>query len=142
MEKYDELVRSHPFWRKLDPRHLGVLKECVTMVRFGLGQPIFQAGSNAEQFYLIHTGRVGLEMFVRGKGIVTIQTVDAGEAFGWSWLFPPYRWYFDARAHQVTDALVFPAQTLRVLTQDCSRLLRCKCHGFLLRHFRPLLQRC
>jgi CRP/FNR family transcriptional regulator, cyclic AMP receptor protein len=113
MEKYDTLVCSHPFWLKLDPRHLGVLKECVTMVRFGLGQPIFQSGSNAEQFYLIHTGRVGLEMFVRGEGIVTIQTVDASEAFGWSWLFPPYRWCFDASAYQVTDALVFPSQTLR-----------------------------
>ena len=56
-------------------------------------------------------------MFVRGKGIVTIQTVDAGEAFGWSWLFPPYRWHFDASAHQVTDALVFPAQTLRTCAE-------------------------
>ena len=56
-----------------------------------------------------------------------IRTFDAGEAFGWSWLFPPYRWYFDAHTHQVTDAgLVFPAQTLRILTQDCSRLLACQ----------------
>jgi CRP/FNR family cyclic AMP-dependent transcriptional regulator len=83
------------------------------MARFGLDQPIFRAGANADRFYLIHTGRVGLEMFVRGKGIVTIQTVNAGEAFGWSWLFPAYRWHFDAHAHQVTEALVFPAQTRR-----------------------------
>lgn len=94
-------------------RHLEVLTECASVEQFGLGQPIFQAGARAEQFYLIHSGRVGLEMFVRGKGIVTIQTIDAGEALGWSWLSPPYCWHFDARSHQVTDALVFPAQTLR-----------------------------
>jgi hypothetical protein len=31
--------------------------------------------------------------------------------------------------------------TLRVPTQDLSRLLRCRCHGILLRHFRRLEQR-
>jgi CRP-like cAMP-binding protein len=117
MLKYGDIVRSHPFWRNLDARHFGVLVECANVLQFGDGQPIFQAGANAEQFYLIHSGRVGLEMFVRGKGIVTIQTVDAGEALGWSWLFPPYRWYFGARSHQVTDALVFPAQILRAYAE-------------------------
>ena len=29
---------------------------------------------------------------------MTIETLDAGESLGWSWLFPPYRWHFDARA--------------------------------------------
>jgi CRP-like cAMP-binding protein len=111
--KYGDVVRSHPFWRNLDARHFGVLIEWADVVHFGFGQPIFQAGATAEQFYLIHSGRVGLEMFVRGKGIVTIQTIDAGEALGWSWFFPPYRWHFDARSHLVTDALVFSAQTLR-----------------------------
>ena len=50
---------------------------------------------------------------MRGKGIIIIQTIDAGGALGWSWLFPPHRWHFDARSHQITDALVFPAETLR-----------------------------
>ena len=27
-----------------------------------------------------------------------IETLEAGEVVGWSWLFPPYRWHFDARA--------------------------------------------
>ena len=27
---------------------------------------------------------------------MTIETLDAGEILGWSWLFPPYRWHFDA----------------------------------------------
>jgi hypothetical protein len=97
----------------LDEHHFGVLRKCADVVHFGLGQPIFQACANAEHFYLIHTGRVGLETFMRGKGIIIIQTIDAGGALGWSWLFPPHRWHFDARSHQITDALVFPAETLR-----------------------------
>ncbi len=63
-------------------------KPCV---HFGLRQPIFQADSDAEYFYLIDQGSVGPEVFVPGKGVITIQTIGAGEALGWSWLFPPYR---------------------------------------------------
>jgi CRP/FNR family transcriptional regulator, cyclic AMP receptor protein len=113
MDKYDKIVGAHPFWRDLDERYLQGLKESASVVRFGSGQPIFQAGTSAEYFYLIHAGRVGLEIFVRGKGIVTIQTIDGGEALGWSWLFPPHRWHFDARAQQTTDAVAFPAKALR-----------------------------
>jgi CRP/FNR family cyclic AMP-dependent transcriptional regulator len=117
MDKYDKIVRAHPFCRDLDERYFEVLKESATIIRFGSGQPIFQAGTSAEQFYLIYSGRVGLEIFVRGKGIVTIQTIDAGEALGWSWLFPPYRWHFDARAQQTTDAVAFSAPALRAYAE-------------------------
>jgi len=82
-------------------------------VKFGSGQPIFQADSDAEYFYLIDQGSVGLEMFVRGKGVIAIETIGAGEALGWSWLFPPYRWHFSARSHAATEAVAFAAPVLR-----------------------------
>ena len=42
-----------------------------------------------------------------------IQTVGAGEVVGWSWLLPPYRWQFDARATSAVQGLVFDAAWLR-----------------------------
>ena len=39
--------------------------------------------------------------------------MEAGEVFGWSWLFPPYRWHFDVQALDLTRALVFDGQCLR-----------------------------
>jgi hypothetical protein len=77
-----------------------------------VGQPVFQADSDAEYFYLIDQGSVGLEMFVRGKGVITIQTIGAGEALVWSWLFPPYRWHFSARSHAATEAVAFAPPVL------------------------------
>ena len=47
---------------------------------------------------MVRRGRVALELFVPARGPITIETVDEGEAVGWSWLFPPYTWHFDARA--------------------------------------------
>jgi hypothetical protein len=40
--------------------------------------------------------------------------MEAGEVCGWSWLFPPYRWRFDVQALELTRALVFDGQCLRV----------------------------
>jgi CRP/FNR family cyclic AMP-dependent transcriptional regulator len=76
---------------------------------------IFCAGSDAEHFYLIDEGSVSLEMFVRGTGSshYSDYPIGAGEALGWSWLFPPYRWHFSARSHGVTDAVAFDARVLR-----------------------------
>jgi len=112
METIEKIVYRHPFWKRLNPDYFHILEECASHVRFGMGQPIFQADSEAEYFYLIDQGTVGLEMFVRGKGVVTIQTIGAGEALGWSWLFPPYRWHFTARSHAATEAVAFAAPVL------------------------------
>jgi CRP-like cAMP-binding protein len=61
-----------------------------------------------------HQGKVALEMpYVPGEGLITIQTLGAGEALGWSWLFPPYQWHFSARAVEPTEAVVFKADALR-----------------------------
>jgi CRP/FNR family cyclic AMP-dependent transcriptional regulator len=80
---------------------------CATFERFGVDQSIFKEGGNAEQFYLIQNGRATLDAFVPGRGVSTVQSVSAGDAFGCSWLFPPYQWHFSARASDVTEAIVF-----------------------------------
>ena len=36
-----------------------------------------------------------------------------GEVLGWSWLFPPYRWHFDARALEPVRAIAFDGACLR-----------------------------
>ena len=113
MQTLNEIIDEHPFWKGLQPSRLFRLQECASEVRFGEQQQIFQEGATAECFYLIQWGRVALETFAPGKGVVTIQTIGAGEALGWSWLFPPYRWHFTARSVKETGAVSFDARRLR-----------------------------
>jgi hypothetical protein len=54
-----------------------------------------------------------LETFAPGRGALTIETIDDGEVIGWSWLFPPHRWHFDARALDLVRGVVFDAACLR-----------------------------
>jgi len=112
-EEIAGLISAQPFWKGLNPQFLHVLKECSGRVTFGIGEPILQSGFEAENFYLITRGHVSLEMFMPGKGIVTIQTIWPGEPLGWSWFFPPYRWHFNANSCDITEALVFDGRKLR-----------------------------
>ena len=47
-----------------------------------------------------------------------IQTLTAGHVLGWSWLFPPYYWHFDARALEPTRAIFFYGTRLR---EECEQ---------------------
>jgi CRP/FNR family transcriptional regulator, cyclic AMP receptor protein len=114
MESLDAIISEHPFWQKLHQRYSHLLGECASLQHFEPQQQIFQTGSEADRFYLIHRGRIALETpFAPGKGVITIQTLEAGEALGWSWLFPPFIWHFGARAIEPTDVVVLDAPFLR-----------------------------
>jgi CRP-like cAMP-binding protein len=95
--------------------HLRLLANNARQVHFPAGTRIFHEGDPAEHFYLILRGKVVLQAHSAGRS-VPIQTIGSGEVLGWSWLFPPYCWHFDARAEGDTDALSFPATQLR---DDC-----------------------
>jgi CRP/FNR family transcriptional regulator, cyclic AMP receptor protein len=113
MQTLDPIIQSHPFWQGINPRYLTRLNECAALVKFGVEQPIFRTGAEAEHFYLICSGHVALETFVPGKGAITIEMLGPGQAVGWSWLFPPYRWHFNARSVDLTEVISFGVHGLR-----------------------------
>lgn len=118
MQTLGPLLAEHPFLKGLDPRHLQVIVGCASNVRFDAGQFIFREGEEANQFYIIRHGKVSLEVFAPGRGSITIQTVGEGEVLGWSWLFPPYHWHFDARALELTRAIAFDGKCLRTKCEE------------------------
>jgi len=118
MDTLESTIATHPFTKDLNPRFLHLLNECATFERFGAGQQIFQESFEADRFYLIHRGRVALQTFVPATGVTTIQTVGTGEALGWSWLYPPYRWHFSAVAVEPVEAAALCARTLRDRMQE------------------------
>lgn len=109
----DTILREHPFFQGLAEQHLQIIAGCAKNVRFDAGEVIFRQGEPADQFYLIREGQVAVEVAVPHRGALTLLTVGDGEMLGWSWLFEPYRWRFDARAQRPTRALAFDAACLR-----------------------------
>lgn len=114
----EPVLAEHPFFKDLNPRHLQVVVACASNVRFEAGRFIFREGDEANQFYLIRHGSVSLEVFVPERGSLVIQTLGEGDVLGWSWLFPPYRWVFDARATTLTRAIALDGACLRRKCED------------------------
>jgi len=107
------LLAEIPLLQGLDSSSLTLLAGCATNVGFDEGAVLFREGEPADVFYAIRHGTVALETFVPARGAVTIETLEAGEVLGWSWLFPPYRWHFDARALSSIRATAFDGACLR-----------------------------
>lgn len=118
MQTLEPILAAHPFFQNLDPRHLRLIVSCASNVRFEAGQFIFREGEAANHFYLLRHGTVQLEIFVPERGPLVIQTLGEGEVLGWSWLFPPYRWHFDARAVTLVRAIALDGQCLRTKCEE------------------------
>ena len=113
METIETLLRDVPIFQGMSHEALELLSGCATNRRFTDDEILFREGDDADTFYVIRHGRVALETFVPARGSVTIETIDPGEVVGWSWLFAPYRWHFDARALGLVRATQFDASCLR-----------------------------
>jgi CRP-like cAMP-binding protein len=111
----ERVIAGHPFLRRLSEPHLQMLAECASRAEFDAGALIFRRGEPANRFYLIESGEVSVELPADGQGTIYIQTVGAGEELGWSWLFPPHAWRFDARVVRPTRVIFFYGQWLREL---------------------------
>jgi CRP/FNR family transcriptional regulator, cyclic AMP receptor protein len=111
-------IKEHRFFAGLEPLYCEMIAGCGKNVRFDAGQYLFQESEPADQFYLIRHGRVAFEITVPGRGAVRFLTVDPGEIVGVSWLVPPYRWNYDAKALELTRAIALDAKCLRGKCED------------------------
>jgi CRP/FNR family cyclic AMP-dependent transcriptional regulator len=114
----EKRLAAHPFLKGMSSRHIEFLALCATPTEFEAGQTVFLEGDPANGFYLIETGKVVLEGKTNGGNSVVIDSVSAGQTLGWSWLFPPYLWHFDARATEACNAMCLSGILLRQHRDD------------------------
>jgi CRP-like cAMP-binding protein len=113
MQTLEPILAHHHFFVGLDERYLALLAGCASNVRFEAGAYLLREGEDASYFYLLREGRVAIEVNAAERGAITIETIEAGDVLGWSWLFPPYRWHFSGRAVEPVRALALDGACLR-----------------------------
>lgn len=113
MENLERILAEQPFFAGLDGEFCKLASGCAKNARFEAGQYVFHEGEPADHFYLIRQGRVALQVSAPGRGAATFLTLGPGEVFGINWLVPPYLWSYDAKALELTRALVMDGTCLR-----------------------------
>lgn len=134
MKTIEALLAEHRFFKDFPANYLSILKGCGKNVQWESGDILFKEGNPANEFYALREGSIALEIHTPNKGTLTLQTLHAGDVLGWSWLFPPYEWHFDARALEPTRATALDGKCLR---EKCDKD---PAFGyFMMKHFANLL---
>jgi CRP-like cAMP-binding protein len=109
----DELIAGAEVFEGLRPEQLELIGGCGANEHVREATYLFREGERADRFFLIRKGAVALEVHAPGAGPLVIETLGEGEVVGWSWLFKPYRWQFDARTTAPTGLIAFDGACLR-----------------------------
>ena len=110
------------FFSGLSSPQVDQLASCASATRFNAQQRVFKSDTDADKFYIVRDGKVGVEIPAIAGEPLRIQTLGNGGVLGWSWLIPPYRWLFDARALVPSDIIVIDGARLRELCEKDNAL--------------------
>ena len=112
-QSLEAVLRTHPFLADLSHEHVQTLISCASNQRFEKGHYVAREDTEADSFYLIRSGTVALQIHRPESGGLTLNTLAEGDILGWSWLVPPHRWHFDARAVEPVRAIALDGRCLR-----------------------------
>ena len=104
-----DLVRGLP---EEDASRVLALSETLSMPSGGV---LFQLGEDAENVYVVVSGRVDLTLPMRIRDReedVLLEEKQPGDTLGWSGLIPPHRFTLKAKAAMQTELLAFPRALL------------------------------
>jgi len=122
MRTIEQYLPDHPFFEGLDAPTLALVAGCATNISIAAGQYLCREGDPADRFFVVRRGRVAIEVHGPSTGTLVLDTADEGDVVGWSWLVPPYRSTFDARAAEATGVVAFDGACLRGKCEQDPRL--------------------
>ena len=111
----DDYLSTHAFFSGMDESFLEFLTDCATELALKKGDVLFRQGKLADKFYLLREGQISIQVPALVGPSLEIQHLGNDQLLGWSWLIPPYRWNFLARAE--TDCKLLEFDGLPILAR-------------------------
>ena len=105
------MLRKHPFVEGFEPAYVDKLAALAKDAHFERDQVLFHEGDECNDFYMIVSGLIALEVEEPGSTL-RVQTLSAGDELGWSALLSASGKYFQARALDRVHALAFDGPAL------------------------------
>jgi CRP/FNR family cyclic AMP-dependent transcriptional regulator len=112
MQPIDNYLSAHSFFSGLEDDFMKFLSNSARELRIKEGDVLFQQGRPADKFYLLRSGQVSVQVPALVGPTLELQALGEDQMLGWSWLIPPYRWNFQARALEDSDLLEFDGSAI------------------------------
>jgi len=111
-QSIEDYLSTHTFFSGLNDNFMKFLLNATTELQIKRGEVLFQQGGRADKFFLLRNGQVSIQVPALEGPALDIQTLGENQILGWSWLIPPYRWNFLARAVEDSDLLEFDGNAI------------------------------
>lgn len=111
-EEFITMAKTYQVLSGLEPQQLRKLLPIAQDRSFASGEILFREGDKSSFFHLIVSGTVALEE-TAGKQPVVVQTLNPGDAVGWSALTEGSLTHFQARALSPLKTVAFPGEKIR-----------------------------
>jgi CRP-like cAMP-binding protein len=113
MKSIAEVLSGFPLTEGMSQEQLELIAGCARNQAYPPGTYLFREGEAADTFWAVRTGRIALEAHAPGRDALIVETVAADDILGWSWIFPPYQYVFDARVLEQARTIAFDGACLR-----------------------------
>lgn len=111
-ETVQALLAKQPFVRGFKPEQMEKLGRIATLVEFPTDHVLFREGDECQDFYLIVSGMVALEIQSGGQDW-RLETLSSGDELGWSSVLMGQTRAFQARTLEKVKAIAFVGSELR-----------------------------
>lgn len=106
-------IAGQRFFEGIKPRFLEFLAGHAKHRRLKPNEVLHRVDQPAERFYVLTSGRIAVEIAAIEGPPLGLQELKPGAILGWSWLIPPYRWAFQARAEEESEVIEFDGKAVR-----------------------------
>ena len=113
MTSIAEYLTNHAFFADLDDEYIAFLADSAEEKQLREHEVLFSQGKNADRFYMLRSGSVAIEIPALVGPVLEVQLLGVDQVLGWSWLIPPYKWNFLARAKQESTVIEFDGSAIR-----------------------------
>ena len=113
-----ERLRDSSFFRDLPSEVGSFLAAHAQVRRLKESDVVFHFGERAQRFYLVTNGHISVEVAAIEGPTLQLQDLGPGMVLGWSWLIPPHRWSFQARASTPVELIEFDGEAVLA---ECER---------------------
>lgn len=109
----EQHIDAQEFLADLKPDFKKYLVEHARFRSLDANEVLFRYDTEADRFHLVTEGRVSIEVAAIEGPPLELQELGPGAILGWSWLIPPYRWSFQARAEEAGQVIEFNGRAVR-----------------------------